>query len=251
MHEPHINLDGAVALVTGAGSGIGQGIAIALLEQGAQLIACDRDAARLEAFAAKWPSGRVLSCPLDVGDAALVAGLPASLPAQWQNVDVVVNCAGHDIGGRRPFYEADPDQYAAIIDTNVVGLIRVSHAFAQGMVARGRGHILNLGSYLGIRAVRTASAYTASKHAVHGLSETLRLDFVGTGVRVTEICPGRVRTGFAAARAGDQAVADAFYDQVGECLSPQDIANAVIYAVSQPAHVVVAQLVIMPSSQAG
>ena len=83
------------------------------------------------------------------------------------------------------------------------------------------------------------------------MSETLRLDFVGTGVRVTEICPGRVRTGFAAARAGDQAVADAFYDQVGECLTPQDIANAVIYAVSQPAHVVVAQLVIMPSSQAG
>ena len=123
--------------------------------------------------------------------------------------------------------------------------------FAQGMVARRQGHIVNLGSYLGIRAVRTACAYTASKHAVHGLSETLRLDFVGTGIRVTEICPGRVRTSFAAARAGSQAAANAFYDEVGECLSPVDIANAVIYALSQPAHVVVSRLVIMPPSQGG
>lgn len=249
MSEAHVQLESAVALVTGAGSGIGRAIAEAFLTRGAQLIACDRDAARLETLAAKWPHERVLCRTLDVGDASAVAGLPATLPAPWQEVDVVVNCAGHDVGGRRPFYEADPEQYAAIIDSNVVGLIRVTHAFARAMVARRKGHIVNLGSYLGLRAVRTASAYAASKHAVHGLSETLRLDFAGTGVRVTEICPGRVRTGFAAARAGNQAAADAFYDEVGECLTPKDIANAVIYAVSQPAHVVVAQLVIMPAAQ--
>ncbi|MFT5450109.1 MAG: 3-hydroxy acid dehydrogenase/malonic semialdehyde reductase [Gammaproteobacteria bacterium] len=249
MTQTQIGPDGAVALVTGAGSGIGQAIANALLDAGARVIACDREASRLDAFAEKWPEDRVFSCPLDVSDGPTVAALPETLPQQWRKVDIVVNCAGHDIGGRRLFHEADADQYAAIIETNVIGLIRVSNAFAKGMVARKQGHIVNLGSHLGLRAVRTASAYTASKHAVHGLSETLRQDFAGTGVRITEICPGRVRTGFAAARAGSQEAADAFYDEVGECLTPQDIANAVIYAVSQPAHVVIAQLFIMPSSQ--
>lgn len=249
MTQTRIGLDDATALVTGAGSGIGQAIANALLEAGARVIACDRQASRLDDFAGKWPEDRVLNCPLDVSDGPTVAALPETLPRQWREVGIVVNCAGHDIGGRRLFHEADADKYAAIIETNVIGLIRVSHAFAKGMVARKQGHIVNLGSYMGLRTVRTASAYAASKHAVHGLSETLRQDFAGTGVRITEICPGRVRTDFAAARAGSQQAADAFYDEVGECLTPQDIANAVIYALSQPAHVVVAQLLIVPSSQ--
>ena len=249
MSQPMIDLSQATAFVTGAGSGIGQGIAQALLAKGAKVVVADRDGARLSALVDAWPD-TALAWELDVGDGPKVAALPAALPAGWGDVDVVVNCAGHDIGGRRPFYEAEVDKYAGIIDTNVVGLIRVTHAFAKPMVAKGRGHIINLGSYLGLRTVPTASAYAASKHAVHGLNETLRLDFAGTGVRVTEICPGRVRTGFAAARAGNQAAADKFYDEVGECLSPEDIANAVIYAVEQPAHVVVTQLAIMPSSQA-
>lgn len=249
VSQAMIDLARATAFVTGAGSGIGQGIATALLQREAKVIVCDRDAARLERFTEQWPE-KALAWPLDVGDGPAVAALPEALAEGWREVDVVVNCAGHDIGGRRPFYQAEVDKYAGIIDTNVVGLIRVSHAFARSMVARGCGHIINLGSYLGLRTVKTASAYAASKHAVHGLSETLRLDFAGTGVRVTEICPGRVRTGFAAARAGNQAAADKFYDEVGECLSPQDIANAVVYAVEQPAHVAVTQISIMPAGQA-
>ena len=244
MTQAPASLEPTTAFVTG----IGRGIATALLERGARVIACDQDGRRLESLVANWPE-RSLPWQLDVGDRQAVAGLPSALGPGWSGVDVVVNCAGHDVGGRRPFHEADMDQYAGIIDTNVVGLMRISHAFAPGMVERGRGHIVNLGSYLGIRTVATASAYAASKHAVHGLSETLRLDFAGTGVRVTEICPGRVRTNFALARAGNQADADAFYDQVGDCLSPADIAAAVLYALEQPPHVVVSQLVIMPASQ--
>ena len=244
-----IELGRATAFVTGAGSGIGQGIATALLQRGTRVVVCDREADRLEHLTRQWPE-KTLAWQLDVGDGPAVAALPEARGDDWRDVDVVVNCAGHDVGGRRPFYEAEVDKYAGIIDTNVVGLMRISHAFARSMVARGCGHIITLGSYLGLRTVKTASAYAASKHAVHGLNETLRLDFAGTGVRVTEICPGRVRTGFAAARAGDQAAADKFYDEVGECLSPQDIANAVIYAVEQPANVSVTQISIMPSSQA-
>ena len=238
-----------VAFVTGAGSGIGQGIAFALLNRGARVVVSDRAADRLGTLTEAFPQ-TALSWPLDVSDGAAVMELTSALPEDWRGVNVVVNCAGHDVGGRRLFYEAKADDYAGIIETNVTGLIRVSHAFAPAMVEAGRGHIVNLGSYMGLRVVRTASAYAASKHAVHGLSETLRLDFAGTGVRVTEICPGRVRTGFAAARAGNQAAADAFYDEVGQCLSPEDIASAVIYALEQPPHVVVSQIAIMPSDQA-
>lgn len=247
--EESTRFQDTIAFVTGAGSGIGQGIASALLRLGARVIASDRVGERLTELVEAYPE-TALAWPLDVADGAAVSALPGALPKGFRSVNVVVNCAGHDVGGRRLFHEAKADDYAGIIETNVIGLIRVSHAFAPSMVDAGRGHIVNLGSYMGLRVVRTASAYAASKHAVHGLSETLRLDFAGTGVRVTEICPGRVRTGFAAARAGSQAAADAFYDEVGACLSPEDIANAVVYALEQPPHVVVSQIAIMPASQA-
>ena len=93
------------------------------------------------------------------------------------------------------------------------------------------------------------STYTASKHAVHGFSDCLRKDFSGSGVRVTEICPGRVRTNFGYARAETESEADAFYDSVGECLAPDDVANAIVYALEQPAHVVVSQLMLIPADQ--
>lgn len=238
----------SIALVTGAGSGIGRATALALARLGARVAACDVAKAPVEAMAAEHEC--ITPWHLDVTDLAAVDMLPSSLPADLRDVDILVNAAGHDIGGRRPFPTGDAVRYANIIQTNVIGLITMTLAFARGMSERGRGHIVNLGSVAGLRTEPTTGTYTASKHAVHGFSDCLRKDFLNSGVRVTELNPGRVRTNFGYARADSEAEADRFYDQVGVCLTPEDIARAIVYALSQPDHVVVAQMVLMPSNQA-
>ena len=242
------DLTQSVAVVTGGGSGIGRAVAVALAMRGASVVACDIDAERLESLAQE--TSGITAWPLDVTDRDAVERMPSRLPAELADVDILVNAAGHDIGGRRLFPTGEADKYAHIIDTNVTGLITMTLAFARGMSERGDGHIINIGSSAGLRSEATTSTYTASKHAVHGFSDSLRKDFVGTGVRVTELNPGRVRTNFGYARAASREDGDAFYDQVGTCLTPDDIANAIVYALTQPAHVVVAQMVLMPSNQA-
>jgi len=119
----------------------------------------------------------------------------------------------------------------------------------DGMRARDRGHIVNIGSIAGTRPYATGTLYTASKHAVHGFSEALRLDYVDSGIRVTEILPGMVQTEFAYHRSGDAEQARRYYQEFGTCLDPEDVARAVVYAVQQPAHVVISQLVVVPISQ--
>ncbi len=183
---------------------------------------------------------------LDVTDAAAVKTISSSLPAAFQQIDVLINNAGHDAGGRRPFSEGSADQWCDIIETNVQGLIRVSHTLVKGMLERGSGHIVNLGSIAGLKPYATGSAYVASKYAVHGLSETLRLEYADKGVRVTEIMPGLVRTGFAEQRLGDAEKASEFYDSFEQCLDPQDVAETVLFALQQPRHVEIAQLVVLP-----
>ena len=242
------SLQGVTALVTGAGSGIGAATVEQLSRRGCRVILTGRNAGPLETLAAGLP-GEALVFTLDVTDATAVAALPGSLPSDWREVDVLVNNAGHDEGGRRPFVDGTADQWTAIIETNVNGLIRVSHALLPAMVKRGRGHIVNLGSNAGLRGYPGGGAYVASKHAVHGLSECLRLDCIGTGVRVSEVMPGLVRTGFAERRSGDAEQAQRFYDGFDDVLEPDDIARAVVYVLEQPPHVVVAQLMVLPSSQ--
>ena len=173
-----------------------------------------------------------------------------SLPEGLREIDILVNNAGHDVGGRQPFSDGDVEDWAAIIDTNVTGLIRVSHAVIPGMVARQRGHVINLGSVSGIWPAPEYNVYTASKHAVHGFSRNLRLDFAGTGIRVTEIMPGAVRTEFdSARRRGDDARADAFYDGFATVLVPDDIARCVVFALEQPPNMIVAEMIVMPTAQ--
>ena len=169
------------------------------------------------------------------------------LPSGFREVDVLVNSAGHDIGGRRRFDAGSADEWAKIVETNVTGLIRVTRKAIPGMLARDRGHVVNVGSIAGLVAYKTGSIYAASKHAVHGFSESLRLDFAGTGVRVTEILPGMVRTEFALNRWKDEGTAAAYYDDYGTCLEPDDIARAAVYCLRQPPHVVISQLVVMPN----
>ena len=234
-------------LVTGASSGIGEAICRALAARGQRVIGAARRLDRLEALAAEL-GDNFHSLELDVDDPDSVEGLEQRLPARFGAIDVLVNNAGHDIGGRRPFDEGSAAQWCAIIETNVQGLIRVTRELIDGMLQRGRGHIVNIGSIAGLKPYATMSAYVASKYAVHGLSETLRLDYAGKGIRVTEIMPGMVRTGFAEQRFGDADRAEAFYDDFDVLLQAGDIADAVTWAIDRPRHVEIAQMVVLPVS---
>lgn len=239
---------GAVALVTGAGGGIGARVAARIAEIGCRVVCAGRRIERVEAVAASL-NGRGLGLALDVTDKDSVASLSSRLPAGWQQVEILVNNAGHDSGGRRPFHEGSAEQWADIIETNVVGLVRVTRALIGGMRERNRGHIVNIGSIAGTRPYATGTLYSASKHAVHGFSESLRLDYADTGIRVTEIMPGMVKTDFAFNRSGDAALAEQFYQDFGTSLDPDDVARGVVFALQQPARVVISQLVVVPISQ--
>ncbi len=244
----HLQLDKALALVTGAGSGIGKSTVEALIAKGTRVICAGRQQEPLQALVANG-RGRALAVELDVDDATSVAGLIQRLPAAWREVDILVNCAGHDKGGRRTFHEGEAEQWTAIIETNVNGLIRITHCLIDGMRDRGLGHVVNLGSVSGLKAYATGTAYAASKFAVHGFSESLRMDYRRSGVRVSEILPGLVATEFALRRWGNAEKAVNFYDSAESVLNPEDVTAAVIYALEQPPHVNICQLVIMPCSQ--
>lgn len=238
---------GPAALVSGASSGIGAAICRRLVENGFRVVALARNEARLRDLC----DGLGANChplALDITDADAIANLDDLLPQDCRAIEVLVNNAGHDVGGRRPFEEGSADQWCDIVETNVQGTIRLTHALVHGMLARARGHIVNLGSIAGLRPYATGSAYVTSKYAVHGFSESLRLDFAGRGIRVTEIMPGLVRTGFAEQRLGDAQRAREFYDSFAQCLDAEDVARTVLFALQQPSHVEIAQLVVLPVS---
>lgn len=236
-----------VVLVSGASSGIGEAICRLLIKQAYRVVGAARNESRLQQLAAELGEG-FYPLVLDVTDSAAVAGVQQALPRELHDIEVLVNNAGHDIGGRRLFDEGSAEQWCDIIETNVQGTIRLTRALIEGMLARGSGHILNMGSIAGIKSYATMTAYVSSKYAVHGFSETLRLDYAGSGIRVTEIMPGLVRTGFAQQRLGDAQQAREFYDDAEQCLQPEDVARIVIYAIQQPKHVEIAQLVVLPVS---
>ena len=237
-----------IALVTGASSGIGAAIAGQLADLGCKVICAARRVDKMQALCTRLGAS-ALAVPLDVTDAHAVDALIESLPPSWRAIDILVNNAGHDVGGRRLFHEGSADQWANIIETNVIGLIRTTRAIIPAMIERDRGHIVNIGSVSGLYPYSTGTIYAGSKFAVHGFSESLRRDYAGTGVKVTEILPGMVKTGFAEARWKDGEQADKFYTEFGDCLSPEDIARTVIFALQQPPNVVISQLVVVPSVQ--
>ena len=236
-----------VVLISGASSGIGEAICRLLIEQEYRVVGAARNESRLQQLAAELGEG-FYPLVLDVTDSAAVAGVQQALPREFHDIEVLVNNAGHDVGGRRLFDEGSAEQWCDIIETNVQGTIRLTRALIEGMLDRGSGHILNMGSIAGIKSYATMTAYVSSKYAVHGFSETLRLDYAGRGIRVTEIMPGLVRTGVAQQRLGDAQQAQEFYDDAEQCLQPEDVARTVIYAIQQPRHVEIAQLVVLPVS---
>ena len=239
--------NGKIALVTGASAGIGEAICRSLVAKGHRVVASGRNRTKLDALAEELGES-LAPLVLDVTDAAAVANLTSNLPSGFERIDILINNAGHDTGGRRRFDEGSADQWCDIVETNVQGLIRVTRALIDGMLERGDGHIINLGSIAGLKPYATGTAYVTSKYAVHGLSETLRLDYADRGIRVTEIMPGLVRSGFAEQRLGDAEAASEFYDSFAACLQPEDIAETVAFAIAQPRHVEIAQLVVLPVS---
>lgn len=237
------------ALVTGASAGFGEAITRRLVREGHRVVATARRGARLGALAAEFP-GRVLAVVLDVTDAAAVAALPDSLPEGWREVDLLVNNAGLALG-MDPAWRADIADWETMVATNVQGLMRMTRALLPGMVARDRGHVINLSSTAAIYPYPGGHVYGASKAFVTQFSLNLRADLVGTGVRVTDLEPGLVGgSEFSLVRfGGDAAKAAAPYAGTTP-LSPEDIAEAVAWVVGLPAHMNVNRLELMPTCQA-
>ncbi|WP_448618201.1 SDR family NAD(P)-dependent oxidoreductase [Geodermatophilus sp. URMC 65] len=240
---------GRIVLVTGASSGIGRACAEAFLAGGDRVVAAARRTERLADLRARHGDA-VLPLTLDVRDRAQVSAALASLPAQWLPIDVLVNNAGL-AAGRGPIHTDDPEDWDRMLDTNVRGLLNVSACVLPGMVERGAGHVINIGSNAGREVYPGGAVYCATKAAVERITRGMRMDVLGSGVRVSQVDPGMVETEFSLVRfAGDEAPARAVYEGMTP-LAPEDVADVVIWIADRPPHVVVADVLVYPVDQAG
>ncbi|MBL7812259.1 MAG: SDR family NAD(P)-dependent oxidoreductase [Bacteroidetes bacterium] len=237
--------------ITGASSGIGEATALRFAAEGFRLILNARRDQKLQALKQEIEARYavpVLLKPFDVRDRAAVELAVDSLPDDWRNIDVLVNNAGLALGLSQ-FFEGNPDQWDTMIDTNVKGLLYISRVLAARMIEQGSGHIVNIGSIAGKEVYDKGNVYCASKHAVDALTKAMRLELATKGVKVTGIHPGAVETEFSIVRFdGDVARAKAVYEGF-ENLVAADIAEAIYWSVSRPAHVNINDLVIMPMAQ--
>ena len=245
-------LQGKTVLITGASSGIGRATAIAFAREGARLLVCARRLDPLEELrqtvaAAGAPAVHIFE--LDVQKRSDVEAAIANLPAEWKDIDVLVNNAGLSRGLAK-LYEDDPQNWEEMIDTNIKGLLYVTHSVVPGMVARGRGHVINLGSTAAYTTYANGAVYCATKAAEKSISEGLKIDLMGTPVRVTSVDPGMVETDFSKVRfRGDEERAAKVYQNITP-LQPEDVADAIVWAASRPAHVNIHTVVMTTIDQA-
>ncbi|MDX2304818.1 MAG: SDR family NAD(P)-dependent oxidoreductase [Microscillaceae bacterium] len=239
-----------IALITGATSGIGQATAEVFADHQIDLIVCGRRAERLDALEKTLQNKvNIHKLVFDVRDREVVLEKIASLPAEWQNIDILVNNAGN-AHGLAPFHESDIDDWDAMLDINVKGLLYVSKAVVPGMVARQQGHIVNIGSIAGKEVYPKGHVYCASKYAVDAINQGMRIDLHSHNIRVSAINPGLVNTEFSAVRfKGDQEKADLAYKGLQPLLA-RDIAEIIAFVVTRPAHVNIADLLVLPTAQA-
>jgi NADP-dependent 3-hydroxy acid dehydrogenase YdfG len=244
------SLSNKIAFITGASSGIGLATARAFAAQGARLILAAR---RIERFALErntlGDADNFLTLSLDVTDHTAVERAVAALPKEWGDIDILVNNAGLSRGLDK-LYEGQRQDWEEMIDTNVKGLLYVTRAVVPGMVERGRGHIVNLGSTAGRMTYPNGAVYCATKAAERSITEGLREDLLGTPLRVTTVDPGMVETEFSEVRfRGDKQRAAKVYENITP-LKPEDVADAILYAVTRPAHVNVSEVLLTPVAQA-
>jgi 3-hydroxy acid dehydrogenase/malonic semialdehyde reductase len=237
------------ALVTGASAGFGAAITRRLHAEGWRVIAAARRLPKLKALAAELGE-RVLPLQLDVSDAAAVTALPSALPEGWQAVDLLVNNAGLALG-LEPAQRAAAEDWETMLATNVAGLMRITRVLLPGMLERGRGHVVNIGSIAGTTPYPGGNVYGATKAFVHQFTMNLKADLIGTPVRVCVIEPGLVGgSEFSNVRfkGDDQRAASIYAGTVP--LTPEDIAEAVAWVAHLPAHVNINSVQMMPTCQA-
>jgi 3-hydroxy acid dehydrogenase / malonic semialdehyde reductase len=242
-----------VVLVTGSSSGIGLACARIFAQAGAKVILSARRAERLETLAKELHqefSIDMYSLPMDVTNRLEVEAQLKSLPEDWAKIDILINNAGLSRGLDK-LYEGDIDDWEEMIDTNIKGLLYVTRSVVPGMVKRGRGHVINLGSLAGHQTYPRGNVYCGTKVAVRAISEGLKQDLLGTPIRVTSVDPGLVETEFSKVRfRGDEERADGVYQGLTP-LTPEDVADTIFYCATRPLHVNINEVLMMPTDQSG
>ncbi|PHQ81192.1 MAG: NAD(P)-dependent oxidoreductase [Coxiella sp. (in: Bacteria)] len=246
-----MSLQGKTVLITGASFGIGEACAHAFAKAGARVIISARTESKLEALKMQLETehgATVHSLVMDVCDRAGVKSAIQGLGSDWSKLDILLNNAGLALGFDT-LQDGNLDDWDRMIDTNVKGLLYVTHFVLPGMIAANSGHVINIGSTSGYQVYAKGVAYCATKFAVRAITEGLKMDVHETRIRVTEIDPGMVDTEFSTVRfKGDSERADSVYDGF-KPLAAADIADAVLYAVTAPAHVNVRQMLVTPTAQ--
>ncbi|MEO1010657.1 MAG: SDR family NAD(P)-dependent oxidoreductase [Bacteroidota bacterium] len=237
-------------LITGATSGIGRSTAELFAQNDFALILCGRRQNRLEELREKLGhSTRVHTLSFDVREKDAVFRAIGSLPENFSQIDILINNAGN-AHGFSPIHQGDLEDWEAMVDINVKGLLYVSKVVLPKMVARKRGHIINIGSIAGKEVYPQGSVYCASKYAVDAINQGMRIDLNAHNIRVSAVNPGAVETEFSSVRfKGDKERADKVY-QGYQPLTPEDIADIILFVVTRPYHVNLADLLVLPTAQA-
>lgn len=238
------------AFITGASSGIGKSTAIHFALKGINLVLCGRRQDRLDALEKELGKEvQIHTLNFDIRSKEAVHAAIASLPSEFSQIDILINNAGN-AHGLDTIQDGSIDDWDAMLDINVKGLLYVSKALIPQMIARKSGHIINIGSTAGKEVYPKGNVYCASKHAVDAINQGMRIDLNGTGVRVGAVNPGLVETEFSNVRfKGDEERADNVYKGF-QPLKPEDIADIIYFVVTRPYHVNIADLVVMPTAQA-
>ena len=247
-----MSFEGKVVFVTGASGGIGAATALAFASERARLLLAARRPGKLAEVASQAlerGAESVYSIDMDVRDRRAVQNAVDSLPPEWAEIDILVNNAGLSRGLDK-LYMGRVEDWEEMIDTNVKGLLYVTRAVVPGMIVRGRGHVINLGSTAGELTYPNGAVYCATKAAERSINDGLRQDVLGTAVRVTSVDPGMVETDFSLVRFhGDRERASKVYEGV-KALTAEDVAEVIVWAASRPPHVNIARVLMTPVQQA-
>jgi len=248
-----VSVKDKIVLITGASSGIGAACAKLFAAAGARLILAARRQERLDQLAdelSKEFASVLHLLPLDVRDRTSVESAFSTLPASWSSVEILINNAGLSRGLDK-LYEGSFQDWEEMIDTNIKGLLYFTRLIVPGMVSRGRGHVVNLGSVAGHQTYPNGNVYCATKAAVRAISEGLKQDLLGTPVRVSSVDPGLVETEFSQVRFhGDTERATPVYQGLTP-LTPDDVADVIFFCVTRPPHVNISEVLLLPTDQAG